>query len=58
MNFDEILAPVIDFFSDGIGAVIAGIAEFLYELLFPSNADPAAPINETPDLEDAAADLV
>ncbi|MGD7003503.1 hypothetical protein [Corynebacterium halotolerans] len=45
MNFDEILAPVIEFFSDGIGAVIASIGEVLYNLSYPSNADPASPVD-------------
>ena len=46
MNFDELLAPMIEFSSEGIGATLLGVAEFLYELLFPSNADPAALITE------------
>lgn len=44
MNFEEILAPVIEFFSDGIGAIIASIGEVLYNLSYPSNADPASPV--------------
>ena len=44
MNFDEILAPIIDFFSDGIGAIIAQIGDILYALLYPANADPATPV--------------
>lgn len=48
MNFEEILAPVIEFFSDGIGAIIASFGEILYNLSYPSNADPATPI-EIPD---------
>lgn len=41
MDFDFLLAPVIEFFSNGIGAVIAQIAEFLYSVFFPANADAA-----------------
>lgn len=44
MNFDEILAPMIDFSSDGIGAILAQIGEILYAILYPANADPATPI--------------
>lgn len=44
MNFDEILAPLIEFFSEGIGAIIAQVGEFLYDLLYPSNADAATPV--------------
>ena len=41
MDFNSILAPVIDFFSNGIGAVIRDIAVTLYNVLFPANADAA-----------------
>ncbi|KXU17281.1 MULTISPECIES: hypothetical protein [Corynebacterium] len=41
MDFDSLLAPVIEFFSNGIGAVIAQIAEFLYSVFFPANAGAA-----------------
>ncbi|WP_296134717.1 hypothetical protein [uncultured Corynebacterium sp.] len=41
MDFNSILAPVIDFFSNGIGAVIRDIAVGLYNVLFPANADAA-----------------
>ncbi|WP_168707206.1 hypothetical protein [Corynebacterium endometrii] len=41
MDLNALLAPVIDFFSDGIGAVIAQIAEVVYSILFPANADAA-----------------
>lgn len=44
MNFDALLAPVIDFFSTGIGQVIRNIAEFLYSIFSPSNAEAAHPI--------------
>lgn len=41
MNFEEILAPVLEFFSSGIGAQIASFGEYLYNLSYPANADPA-----------------
>lgn len=41
MDFNSILAPAIDFFSNGIGAVIRDIAVALYNILFPANADAA-----------------
>ncbi len=41
MDFNSILAPVIDFFSNGIGAVIRDIAVAAYNILFPANADAA-----------------
>ncbi|CQD14533.1 hypothetical protein ACL1HS_11000 [Corynebacterium striatum] len=41
MDFDSLLAPVIEFFSTGIGAVIAKVAEFIYSVLFPANAGAA-----------------
>lgn len=44
MNFDEILAPIFEFFSEGIGAVIASFGEVLYMLSSPSNADAASPV--------------
>ena len=47
MDFNSILAPVIDFFSNGIGAVIRDIAVGLYNVLFPANADAAT----TPKLD-------
>lgn len=44
MNLDAILQPVIDFFSEGIGAVLRDIAEAVYMFLFPANAEAAHPI--------------
>ncbi len=45
MNFDAILAPIIEFFSHGIGATIARVGETIYNFLFPSNADSAFPVD-------------
>ncbi|APT93455.1 hypothetical protein CPHO_11755 [Corynebacterium phocae] len=39
MDFNAFLEPVIAFFSDGIGAVLANIARLFYELLYPANAE-------------------
>ncbi|QNE90355.1 hypothetical protein H0194_05140 [Corynebacterium incognita] len=44
MNFNEILEPVIEFFSHGIGAIIAEVAKFLYHFAYPSNAEGATPV--------------
>lgn len=41
MDLDSLLAPLVAFFSDGIGAVIFSILEFFYSVLFPFNADAA-----------------
>ncbi|EIK55399.1 hypothetical protein ACQXZL_04405 [Corynebacterium diphtheriae] len=41
MNIDAIVNPLMDFFSHGIGQVIARVLQFLYTFMYPSNA-PAA----------------
>ncbi|QPK79052.1 hypothetical protein G7Y31_11240 [Corynebacterium lizhenjunii] len=46
MDFNALLEPLINFFSHGIGAVIAQIGQFLYGLLYPSNAEAAHIITE------------
>lgn len=38
------LDPLVQFFSGGIGKVIADVMTALYELLFPANADAATPV--------------
>ncbi|WP_291313874.1 hypothetical protein [Corynebacterium sp. UBA2622] len=44
MDFNAILEPVIKFFSEGIGKVIADVLRTVYEFLYPSNAPAAHPI--------------
>lgn len=41
MDFNAILAPVVEFFSDGIGAIIADFFEILYNIFYPANAEAA-----------------
>lgn len=41
MDFNALLEPIVAFFSDGIGAVIARIGEFFYNVFFPANAEAA-----------------
>lgn len=41
MDLNALLEPVVTFFSEGIGAVIRDIATFIYELLYPANAEAA-----------------
>lgn len=41
MDFNALLEPAIQFSSEGIGAQLLKAGEFLYMLLFPSNADGA-----------------
>lgn len=44
MDFNAIINPVLEFFSEGIGEVIANILKALYAVLYPANSD-AATIN-------------
>ncbi|MDY5785021.1 MULTISPECIES: hypothetical protein [unclassified Corynebacterium] len=44
MDLAAILEPMITFFSEGIGAIIADIARAIYAVLYPANADAARPI--------------
>ncbi|WP_293771613.1 hypothetical protein [uncultured Corynebacterium sp.] len=46
MDFNALLEPFIAFFSDGIGAVIAQVAEALYHILFPANSEAAHTVTE------------
>lgn len=39
-----IIDSVVQFFSHGIGAVIADVLRTAYEFLYPSNAEAATPI--------------
>ncbi|CCE55000.1 hypothetical protein [Corynebacterium casei] len=41
MDFNALLEPAIQFSSEGIGAQLAKAGEFLYMLLYPSNAEGA-----------------
>ncbi|MGV0327508.1 hypothetical protein ACUY2E_11330 [Corynebacterium confusum] len=41
MDFDALLAPALEFSSNGIGAVIRDVLVALYELLYPANSDAA-----------------
>ncbi|WP_187974578.1 hypothetical protein [Corynebacterium poyangense] len=44
MDFDSLLAPVMEFFSHGVGKQIADALWALYTHLYPSNAGPAEPV--------------
>ncbi|GAA1472953.1 hypothetical protein P4N68_05630 [Corynebacterium felinum] len=41
MDINAMIEPILKFFSEGIGAVIASIAKAIYQALYPANA-PAA----------------
>ncbi|WP_165857947.1 hypothetical protein [Corynebacterium alimapuense] len=45
MNLDTIFASMMDFSSDGIGQVLLQVVQVIYTLLYPSNADPATPVD-------------
>lgn len=38
------MMPIIDFFSHGIGQIIANVMRVLYGLFYPSNAEAAHPV--------------
>lgn len=44
MDIGAMLDPLVQFFSEGIGKMIADAMTVLYELLYPANAEPAAPV--------------
>lgn len=44
MNLDDLIGPAIEFFSHGIGAILADVAKFIYALLYPANAEAATPV--------------
>lgn len=44
MDLGALLEPMLAFFSDGIGKVIADVLRAIYEVLFPANADAAKPV--------------
>ncbi|MDK8496564.1 hypothetical protein [Corynebacterium marquesiae] len=41
MDFNSLIEPVVAFFSEGIGAVIRNVLEFVYTVMFPSNSEAA-----------------
>ncbi|MDD7583005.1 hypothetical protein ACEE23_10335 [Corynebacterium sp. 32222D000AT] len=41
MDFDALLAPALEFSSNGIGAVLRDVLVGLYTLLFPANSEAA-----------------
>ena len=41
MDFNSLIEPVVAFFSEGIGAVIRTVLEFVYTVMFPSNSEAA-----------------
>lgn len=44
MDIEALLKPLIDFFSTGIGALIADLARVVYGILYPANAEAAHPL--------------
>ncbi|MCS4536478.1 hypothetical protein [Corynebacterium sp. HS2168-gen11] len=44
MDFNAIITPILEFFSTGVGKLIAGIFKALYSVFFPANA-PAASVD-------------
>jgi len=44
MDLGAIVEPLIAFFSDGIGKVIADALRLIYNILYPANAPAATPI--------------
>ena len=44
MDLGALLEPIQKFFGEGIGKLIADFASLLYQLLYPSNAEAAQPI--------------
>lgn len=44
MDFNAIITPILEFFSTGVGKVIADILKALYNVFFPANA-PAASVD-------------
>lgn len=44
MDLGAVLEPVLGFFREGIGKVILDVLTFLYNLLYPANAESATPV--------------
>ncbi|WP_179129623.1 hypothetical protein [Corynebacterium pacaense] len=39
MDFNAIINPIIEFFSTGVGQIIAQWARVIFDLIYPANAD-------------------
>ena len=44
MNLDDLIAPAVEFSSQGVGAVLLDILKSIYHLLYPANAEAATPV--------------
>lgn len=44
MDIGAMLQPVLAFFNEGIGKVIADVLRALYETFFPANSEGAKPV--------------
>ncbi|QPK83186.1 hypothetical protein G7Y29_10215 [Corynebacterium qintianiae] len=44
MDFNAILAPAIEFSSEGIGKVLFDLAQLFYNIFYPANAEAAHPV--------------
>ena len=44
MGIGALLQPVLAFFNEGIGKVIADVLRALYETFFPANSEGAKPV--------------
>lgn len=42
MDINAILNPILEFFSAGVGAMIADFVKVVYALLYPANAEAAS----------------
>ncbi|WBT08656.1 hypothetical protein PAB09_12475 [Corynebacterium sp. SCR221107] len=42
MDINAILNPILEFFSTGVGAMIADFLKVVYALLYPANAEAAS----------------
>ncbi|WP_197079705.1 hypothetical protein [Corynebacterium kalinowskii] len=45
MDINSIMTPVLDFFSHGIGEIIANVMRVIYALIYPANAEAARPVD-------------
>ncbi|MEJ5997819.1 hypothetical protein [Corynebacterium sp. H130] len=44
MDINSIMTQVVDFFSHGIGEIIANVMRVIYAVLYPANAEAAHPV--------------
>ncbi|QMV84119.1 hypothetical protein HW450_06920 [Corynebacterium hindlerae] len=44
MDINSIMGPIVDFFTHGIGQIIANVMRVIYSIFYPSNAEAAHPI--------------